>query len=473
MNSTYKAAISELDSSWVLEECGSSNFGDERLNNRLKTTLSRMSCQPTAPLNQSCESLGETLGAYRFIDNNKVSPDKILESHAKQASERAKNEAVVLCIQDTSSIKLNSHPSCEGLGYIGRETLKGLFLYSVFSILPSGIPLGVLTASFSTRKEITRKSSHERSSTLIEEKESFRWLDSAKKTKGLFLPETMVVHVCDREADIFEFYSCINAQDDYFLVRAKTDRRIDDGENLYQELDFEPSHARVVYEIPSKGGRSKRKAKLDVKYIETTLKAPEQRGLNRTKSLEPIEVWCIEVKELNPPENESAVCWRLLTNVPVENVEEALEKVQWYSKRWAIEEIHKILKSCCRVEKAQFETVKRLSNYITLRSIVAWRIYYLVHMARVEPKASANLVLTKSEIETLELLANNKSGTEKRKRLLKIKTVKQALMEVAKLGGHLDRKNDPSPGITVIWRGINALAFANQGVLAARAQTYV
>lgn len=472
MGGNYEEVQKELGSDWVLSECVGGDFGDKRLNARLPSLLSRMSSQPSAPINQSCEGLKETLAAYRFIDNDKVTPSKILSSHVKQSVKRAVKDSVVLCIQDTTFLKLNNHKACEGLGYIGRETLKGLMVHSVFSVLPSGLPLGVLGIDFHTREEIARKSTQELRRLPIEEKESIRWLESAKKTQGIFPESNMIVHVCDREADMFEFYQNIEKQGDFFLVRSKYDRRTEEGTKLYDVVEEQKPVARVSLEVPSKGGRPKRKATLEIKYVQAELTMPCIEGKSKINS-SPIEVWCVEAREVNPPEEAAALCWRLLTNVPVETLDDALEKVFWYTRRWAIEEIHKILKSCCRVEKAQFQSVKRLSNYITLRSIIAWRIYYLVHVSRVDPQAPALTVLTSSEVQTLELLLNDERLKAGKKRKVKIKTAHQAITEIAKLGGFLDRKNDHYPGITVMWRGIMALAFSTRTFVAMQKRTYV
>ena len=38
------------------------------------------------------------------------------------------------------------------------------------------------------------------------------------------------------------------------------------------------------------------------------------------------------------------VCWHLLTTIPVTTLEEAMLIIQWYSWRWMIEEVFRILK---------------------------------------------------------------------------------------------------------------------------------
>jgi hypothetical protein len=64
--------------------------------------------------------------------------------------------------------------------------------------------------------------------------------------------------------------------------------------------------------------------------------------------------------EPNPPAGEAPLVWVLLTNLPVETPEQALEKLSWYLCRWQIEVYFKILKSGCRVEQLQLETRERL-----------------------------------------------------------------------------------------------------------------
>jgi hypothetical protein len=282
-----------------------------------------------------------------------------------------------------------------------------------------------------------------------------------------------VVHVADREADIFDFMHYIASKQEHFVIRACQNRYTVNGQRVLSSLDEKEFCAEVNYTVPSKGGRPKRDVTLGVKYDKLTLSVPERPESSFAFSVAPIDVWYIEVTELNPIEGEEPINWRLLTNVAVKNPQEAIERIHWYQKRWAIEELHKILKSGCRIEKAQFQTVKRLSNNIALSSFVAWRIYYLVHINPVQPDAPASSVLTKSEIEALELLLNSERKRTGKQRRLRIKTAGQAINQIACLGGYLDRKNDPYPGITVMWRGMHSLAVATLTWLAAQQATYV
>jgi hypothetical protein len=54
-------------------------FGDKRLNKRSALILEALASQPEASVNASMKNWGDTLAAYRFFRNEKVSAEKILD----------------------------------------------------------------------------------------------------------------------------------------------------------------------------------------------------------------------------------------------------------------------------------------------------------------------------------------------------------------------------------------------------------
>ena len=102
----------------------------------------------------------------------------------------------------------------------------------------------------------------------------------------------------------------------------------------------------------------------------------------------------IYVREKNPPAGEPPLEWMLLTNLPIENFEQAYEKVQWYCLRWRIEMYHKVLKSGFRIEHCRLGEAQRLIRYVTVMSIIAWRILMLTLIARTYPEAPCTTLLT-------------------------------------------------------------------------------
>jgi hypothetical protein len=96
-------------------EVEGSDFGDRRLNRRYGQVMRKMMTMPQAPFSQSSECLSEMHAAYRFVSNNKVTVDKLLEPHRSKISHRAKGEKLVLAIQDTTRFDLSDHLSVDGL----------------------------------------------------------------------------------------------------------------------------------------------------------------------------------------------------------------------------------------------------------------------------------------------------------------------------------------------------------------------
>ena len=148
----------------------------------------------------------------------------------------------------------------------------------------------------------------------------------------------------------------------------------------------------------------------------------------------------ILVEEIDPPKGEKPVRWLLATTLSVESMEDALRCVQWYAYRWTIERFHFVLKSGCKIEQRQLETVERMQ-----RAILAdfeWKVLY---------------------------------ATAHRTRQLPAKppTLREAVRLIAQLGGFLGRKHDGEPGPQTIWRGLRRLSDLSQGWLVAQEQPLV
>ena len=162
-----------------------------------------------------------------------------------------------------------------------------------------------------------------------------------------------------------------------------------------------------------------------------------------------MEVNVVFVKEFNAPKDVEALEWMLLTDIPIKKEEDAIQVINLYKIRWVVEEYHKILKSGCTIEKCRLQTAERLIRYISLMSVIAWRLYYITHVARnSDCNASCTKILAEDEWKALYLKMNPT-------KLLPNEppTITQVIRWIAKLGGFLGRKRDNNPGITVIWRG--------------------
>ena len=167
----------------------------------------------------------------------------------------------------------------------------------------------------------------------------------------------------------------------------------------------------------------------------------------KDKSYKPIKITAILCTENNPPAGAEAIEWLLITDLPVLTFEDACEKIQWYTCRWQIEIFFKVLKSGCVIEKLQL-TDKNFSTCLSFYMIIAWRILYIVACGRHCPDMSCECVFSKEEWQTTYIMVYRKKPPQAPP------TLNEMTRMVASLGGYLNRKSDPEPGVKTMWIGL-------------------
>jgi hypothetical protein len=168
-----------------------------------------------------------------------------------------------------------------------------------------------------------------------EDKDSFRWEDSADKVHQTFLRTDNILHVCDREADSYEYMTQHSLNSRRSLVRAKTNRKFDSPEVKLKALREEPIVLGYTVKIPQKGigkgskdtvNRQARMAKIGLSYHKVTIKRPHDVDKNVQDKLSLNLIIC---RELDNPDEESRLCWSLYTNEPINSAEDALRIVHY------------------------------------------------------------------------------------------------------------------------------------------------
>jgi hypothetical protein len=106
------------------------------------------------------------------------------------------------------------------------------------------------------------------------------------------------------------------------------------------------------------------------------------------QSKEPLPVWVIRVWEEQATAGEEPLEWLLLTSVKTTTLEDAWERVDWYRSRWLVEDYHQCLKSGCRIEERQLQSVDGLMRLLGLLSPLAVRLLQVRAYARAEKEAS-------------------------------------------------------------------------------------
>lgn len=442
-----------LPSSWVIGELGGVDLGDQRLNRRLVETATQLAAQPTAPLNQACADWAATKASYRLFQNERVTEVSILAPHQTQTQVRMAEHALVLAVQDTTYLDYSSHAQTTGLGPIGtpQQQLRGLVQHSTLVLTPTGLPLGVLTQEIWAREpDAPELSAYERRKRPIAEKESNKWLTALRETVQQTPAGVTVVSVCDREADVYELLVEAERLQTGLLVRATQDRALLDAETgkVWATVSAAPVRGQLRVHVPAKHDEPERDAIVDMRCCQVTLKPPWRLKRPDQEPLPPITLDVVLVQEVHPPAQVTPLEWLLLTNVPVQTFADAVERVKWYRCRWHIEVYFKVLKSGCRVEDCRLADAERLKRFITLTSVIAWRLYWLTHVNRHLPAAPCTLILAEHEWHALYAKIQRTATFPTQP-----PTVRQAVHWIARLGGFLDRRRDGEPGITAIWRG--------------------
>jgi hypothetical protein len=469
-----------LNQHWVDEELGAANFGDKRLNKRFIAMAKKFDQSPEQSIPKAFVDWSQVKATYRFFENEQVSAQKIHEPHFQQTLDRLKSRETVLIIQDTTFFLYSHYPKTTGLGKVGKAVGKrkdfenqGLIMHTSFAIDPSGLPLGILNQKIFARSENSLKTTqlpaNVKRKLPIEYKESSKWIEPIEWI-SLLTPDTFkgkLVHVADREADFFEFFWKAKTEGAHILIRASHNRNIDSksrintkqfqNTQLFEKALKQPQLGCIEIEVEadSKKQRSARTATLGIRTGDFTLWPERHHYAAQCVPAPQLPLWFVYVLEENPPFQEEPLEWLLITNLPTDDLNSAIEKVRWYEKRFQIETFHKILKSGFQVESQRMSTAEKLTKYLSFMSILAWKILWMTWIARVEPQKSASEILLYSEYKVIRQYFNINTDRDL--------TVAEAIRLIARLGGFLNRKGDGDPGPIVLWRGWNRLSDLNTG----------
>ena len=255
-----QARVGRVPRDWIEAELAEVDMGDARLTARLLEMTGMFYDKPTANIPQACGSAMAAKAAYRFLDNEKVDWQTIVQGHYAACEARVREHALVLVAQDTTTLNYSTHPHTQGLGSIGNqhEQVRGLIVHDTLAFSAQGVPLGLLDLQCWARDQVgTRATRHDKP---IEEKESFKWLRSYQAVSAVQqrCRKTQIVLMADREADIHEVFAAqaSTPHGAHLLIRAERSRnRQVVGEDEHGIADLH-AEIKAVGEIPSRRHRS-------------------------------------------------------------------------------------------------------------------------------------------------------------------------------------------------------------------------
>ena len=433
---------------WVEQEMQYLVLGDERLEERARKIIRDFSQNPTASIPEFCGDWATTKAAYEFYKNPTAAPERFLASQAQATVQRVKGYEQILILQDTTSFNFSSHPTTEGLGPLENEKCEGFLTHSCLAVTPEGIPLGLLAQQSWVRDENELGKRHQRQQRTIEEKESYKWLQGVTDSTQALPAETQAIVVSDRESDIFEYFVHPRPQQVDLLVRASWNRALaEQTGHLWSAVSNSPVRGKILVEVSRTAKQPARTAECQVQFKRVKLRPPKNRPAHQPK-LEPVVLWAVLVREMNPPPGLDPLEWLLLTTLEINTFNQACQLIEYYTRRWLIERFHFVLKSGCAVEQRQLAHGERLLRFLALANIVAWRLLWQTYLGRVEGNLPCTAVLAEYEWKALYAFIHKTALIP-----TDIPSLNQAIRWIAQLGGFLGRKSDGQPGVKVLWRG--------------------
>jgi Transposase DNA-binding/Transposase DDE domain len=431
------------------EQFGAAQLGDRRRTARLVELANRIVNHPGGTLPDKVNAPASLKALYRLMDCKEVTHRSVLESPRQRTLEKmAAAEGTVLVIHDGSELDFTGLKSIATLGQIGNGGNRGYVAHNVLAVVAEtrevlGLAYQHLARRPSVKNKETRKQHRDRA-----DRES-RWWKTASKQIPAAVPGRLQVEVADRGADVLEFLDFMESSGKYYLVRSKHNRRISLENGAETKLhDFARTLSeggRRTVEVTATAPRPARTATVAVSWAKVTLLVPLQpRGEIRGV---PLTTWVVRVAEIDAPLGVEPLEWILLTNLPVDDLAAANERIDWYKCRWIVEEYHKACKTGCQIEDMQFTTEDRLQPAIALISVVAVSLLQLRDASR-HPDAEthqATALFPALLVTVLSLWRYGKRRTDL--------SVHEFCYALARLGGHQNRKGDHRPGWLVLWRG--------------------
>jgi hypothetical protein len=432
-------------------------FEDSRLSKRLEKVLLQMSTEPTSGVNSLSLCKYQKKAYYRFINNSKVYSENLMLGYQDYSvSSALLGSQVVLALQDTTELDFTGNRSASHLDCLEYEHKRGFYLHNHLLLNGLGVPYGLFSQQFYGYKLADLGKAKERKYDDITEKHSYRWLQEFEMLQERFKTNTdkMVISTSDRESDIHEVLQARKYAHIHYIIRSKSNRTLSeptasaDVHTIWEAVAGELPSFSYMLKTPTKKDRNQfRTAHISVRYTKVCIK-PSYR---KHRKLQPVDLWIVEASEVDTPTGEEAICWRLLTSIPVESAEIAQKIITYYVMRWVIERFHYVLKQGCKVEELQIETPEALKNAVTLHSWSALNVTNFAYQSNLMPLTPLiEMGYDEQDYSIAYEYVKHKINTN----LVKVEkpTLRDFSTLIAQIGGSNLQKNRGLPVVS-LWKG--------------------
>lgn len=482
------------------------NFSDLRLSKRFIQTRNKLSTDLSLSIPQAMQNKHQTKLTYRFFKNKKVNSEQIYKNHQTALCPRIRayyNRLVsfeeqkphkksifknptrrILALSDTVELDYRNKQNAKNLGPLTTKRRRGLLIHNTLLTNDLGSPLDLLNQKFIIRKDEEFGKSKERKYYPIEAKESYKWyqhfVDSQDLLKSLNSQSEQsdtpyeMVYIADREGDIKELFQEKQESNMHYVIRSQFNRSllIETPDQINEStqtvklknfLNTQKVQLQYTIEITHPKTKKKRTAEVQLKYHPIKLKMNKSFGAKYYKKnnisppnrpyKETLDIYCVEVKEVNPPDDiEKPIHWILLTSLSINNIQNALQVVDYYVLRWIIERFHYLLKSGgANIEHLNFKENHQLINALITYSFAAMDVLTLKYLAEKQPdlpiyQAGISPVEHQALYEYIHLYTDKKviynPDIEP--------TIKEFVINLGKIGGFIPSKRQPTPGLKIL-----------------------
>lgn len=480
-----------MDANWGAVEFGRAGVPDQRFLGNLGRIAEALFRHHGLAFSTACGPAVRQ-AAHRLFTHPKTTVSQLLQGHVSETATRvatASADQPVLVAQDTTEFNYTGHRCTSGLGYLSGGAGRGLIAHSALALTATGLPLGVIHLEVWARDFETKGKRAFRVQRTTAEKESQKWLTTLAAIERALPASQAVLVLADREADFYDYLVAPRRAQTQLLVRAHQPRKVRvvvpevlaaaevadvgtpvaagvaTGDGAVGEkagasppaLPAPPAPGRLLpavlaeapvlgaqeVRVPTRPGQPGRSAVLTVRWVALEVLVPADYRRRSDTPGKPVRVWAIDAREEQPPVGATAVQWVLLTTQPLLRPADVLQALVHYSRRWGIERLHYTLKSGLQVEQFQMDTAATLCHALAVSYVVAWRLLWLTQLAREEPEAPAE-TLVSAEEQTVLALATGQPVTNRR----------EVIRALARLGGFPGNPKAGEPGVKTLWLGL-------------------
>lgn len=432
---------------------GSPLFSNQKIGRRIEELAASIVEKESVVIHRLTKNEAQQRSFYRLLHNPRLETVQVVEFIRQDCRRQVQQGAHYLVIQDTTQPNFERNrrniSDAGQLGVIGDKESLGFFLHpSLVVAADNGRCIGYSDViTWSRQATAPDKKERRYKQQPIEEKESYRWIKAAQASSALLGQAGMLTHICDREGDMGDLFLRVpDGQVNHLLVRSSADRKLAGGAGKLSALLSSLPQA-GLYTLRLKGdartGKEQREAVLEVRYSKVSLQLGKQEK----------ELYVVEAKETGAAAGQKPVHWRLLTTHAVESLEQALQVLEWYSMRWNIEQVFRLLKhKGLNVEALDVETGKGLVQ-LTLLALFAVAKILLLHLAsrQQEPVAVAE-AFTDEQLKCLEAVSQDYEGkTKRQKNPYPPRSLQYCYWVLARLGGW--KPQEKQAGVITLHRG--------------------